>query len=198
VKTCKAALITIGSVVVLVTFTPFTTWYARKLARPWTDARGEVLVVLGGATEGDAMGHSSYLRARYAARAFKEGGFQKVVICGGGEPVALSTMIGDFLESQGVPKDAIVVEITSRSTRENAANAKPILAAYHGRKILLTSDYHNFRAVRCFRKAGADVTGRPIPDAIKHSTGMLGRWPAFLDEATETVKIGYYYARGWI
>ena len=67
-----------------------------------------------------------------------------------------------------------------------------------GRKVLLTSDYHMFRACRAFRKAGLEVAPRPFPDAGKRAANWLGRWPAFLDEVVETLKIGYYFVRGAI
>ena len=64
--------------------------------------------------------------------------------------------------------------------------------------MLLTSDYHMFRAHRAFKKAGLEVLPKPFPDARKRASEWTGRWPAFLDLVEETLKIGYYYARGWI
>jgi len=67
-----------------------------------------------------------------------------------------------------------------------------------GRKVLLTSDYHTFRAWRAFRKAGLNVQPRPFPDAGKRFNDWRQRWPIFLQLAGETGKILYYRARGWI
>jgi len=97
-----------------------------------------------------------------------------------------------------VPAQAIQIETQSRSTRENALYVKALLAGVPGRKVLLTSDYHMFRAHRAFKKAGLEVVPRPYPDAGKRASGWTGRWPAFLDLVRETIKIGYYYAHGWI
>jgi uncharacterized SAM-binding protein YcdF (DUF218 family) len=66
------------------------------------------------------------------------------------------------------------------------------------RKVLLTSDYHMFRAFRAFQKAGLNVLSRPIPDARKRAARWLYRWWVFLDLSSETMKIVYYRARGWI
>jgi uncharacterized SAM-binding protein YcdF (DUF218 family) len=104
----------------------------------------------------------------------------------------------DFLISGGVPASAIVVEGRSRSTRENALYTKPILTALPGRKVLLTSDYHMFRARLVFRKVGIEVIGRPIPDVRKRAVHLSGRWGAFLDLCVETIKLGGYAVRGWI
>jgi len=43
-----------------------------------------------------------------------------------------------------------------------------------------------------------EVTPRPIPDAGKRAHSWNLRWQAFQDLLLETVKIVYYYARGWI
>jgi len=104
----------------------------------------------------------------------------------------------DFLECRGVPRTAIEIEARSRGTHENALYVAELLAGVSGRKVLLTSDYHMFRAHRAFKKAGLAVLPRPFPDARKRASNWTGRWPAFLDLVEETLKIGYYYARGWI
>ena len=67
-----------------------------------------------------------------------------------------------------------------------------------GRKVLLTSDYHMFRAYRTFRKAGFEIAPRPFPDMLKLSSCWLCRWQAFVTLSDESAKIAYYYARGWI
>ena len=43
-----AILAAIGLLFLLVTFSPFVSWYATTLARPWSDYRGDILVVLSG------------------------------------------------------------------------------------------------------------------------------------------------------
>jgi uncharacterized SAM-binding protein YcdF (DUF218 family) len=90
------------------------------------------------------------------------------------------------------------VETRSRSTRENALFAKPILDGIPGRKILLTSDYHMYRARRVFQKIGLEVAPRPFPEVEERVENLLGRWDAFLELTTETGKISYYYLCGWI
>ena len=190
----------IGLLFVLATITPIDAWWASRLAGPWNDPPGEVLVVLGGDTVRDVIGLSSYWRSVYAVRAWKRGGFRKVVVCGGGEPreTPIAEQMRDFMVSQGIPTAAIVVEVESRNTHENALKSKPLLEQVTGRKVLLTSDYHMFRAYRAFRKAGIDVQPRPFPDSIKQSTSWTNRWPVFLGLCLETVKIAYYVVRGWI
>jgi uncharacterized SAM-binding protein YcdF (DUF218 family) len=189
-----------GFLFVFVTVTPIDDWWIRLLAGPWNDPKGEVLVVLASDSIKDVIGWSSYWRSVYAVRAWREGGFREVVVSGGslnGEAPAAERM-RDFMVSQGVPASAVGIESESHSTRENALKSKALLANLSGPKVLLTSDYHMFRAARVFRKVGIDIAPRPLPEAAKKIGLWRNRWPVFYDLCVETVKIGYYFARGWI
>jgi len=196
------ALASLGALVVVVTFTPLVSWWAGALAGRWSDPCGDTLIVLSGApTQGGVIGQSTYWRSAYAVLAYRKCATQKIILAGGnksvgGTPVADS--MAEFVESQGVPPERIVRETRSTSTRENALYTQPLLVHGASPPVLLTSDFHMFRARRAFEKLGMVVEPRPIPDALKRATNWQGRWPAFLDVASETVKIVCYYARGWI
>jgi uncharacterized SAM-binding protein YcdF (DUF218 family) len=192
----------LGLLFLIVTLTPVNMWWARILEGQGYEEKGDVLVVLSGSMlEDGSMGWSSYLRATYAQRYFKEGGFKGVLISGGASGAAnipISIAMGEFLKFEGVPPEAIHLETASRSTRENALYSAPLLKSLPGRKVLTTSDYHMFRARRAFERVGIQVFPLPIPDVIKRSSQRRERWSAFLDLFDETIKIGYYWARGWI
>jgi uncharacterized SAM-binding protein YcdF (DUF218 family) len=197
---CRAALISIGSLWLLATVTPVTSWWANKLAGRWEDPRGEILIVLGAEIIGsDGMiGESSYWRTVYAVRAWREGGFQEMILVGGPPESPVAKAMQQFAVAQGVPERATRIETESRSTRENALYAKHLLGDRPGRKVLLTSDFHMFRAYRAFRKAGLDVEPRHAVDILKRAQRWQNRWPLLLDLGLETVKIGYYRIQGWI
>jgi uncharacterized SAM-binding protein YcdF (DUF218 family) len=179
-------------------FTPLVPWWARKLAGPMDDPNGEVLIVLGGsALEDGIIGQSSYWRSVYALRAYRQSPFAKVIVSGGGQFHPADSM-RDFLVAGGIPGDRITVEDRSVSTRENAVYTKQLVASDNRRLVLLTSDYHMFRALRVFRKAGINVSPRPFPDLIKRSSSVTERWPAFFELCEEEVKTAYYWVRGWI
>lgn len=195
----------IGVCWLAVTLTPVTRWTARWLAGPWHDPQGDVLIVLGGSLlDQDLIGVNSYWRAVYASLAWREGGFRQVVISGGGpERTPIAVPMRQFLVCMGVPADAILVETKSQNTRENARYTRELLEERrlteppHG-LVLLTSDYHMYRARRVFERAGLAVRPRPFPDVIKRSVCWHCRWDAFLDLVWEAAKIAYYRARGWI
>ncbi len=190
----------IGLFIVLVTFTPIDRWWARSLVGPWEDFRGDTLIVLGasGAQDG-IIPYDTYVRCEYAVRVYREGWVQHLLVSGGGgrqHPVALA--MRDFLIGQGIPPSVIITEDHSNSTRENALFLKPILEQLGGTPVLLTSDYHVYRALRVFRRANVRLKVRPVPDVLKRSSSVLGRWPAFLVLCEEAAKITYYKERGWM
>ena len=185
----------LGVLVCLALATPLTIWYAGILAEPWPEPNGDVLIVLAGAGwTGGFMGENTYLRCIYAVRAYRAHPFRRVVVSGADTAPAMR----DFLAYYGVPADRIAVEDRSTTTRESALFVSRLLAGDPGTKIVLTSDYHAFRAGRVFRKAGLQALASPFPDAIKRSQSVAGRMPAFITEIQETFKIAYYAIRGWI
>ena len=185
----------VGFLYLFATFTPFVSWYGGKLAGPWTDPNGDTLIVLAaGDLDGGFPAEGTLLRCLYAVRAYQAGGFRKIVLVG----YQTSEHMRRLLMAEGVPAEVLATEEASQSTHENALNTVRLLAGDTGSRVLLTSDYHMFRAVRAFRKVGMNVLPLPIPDARKRATQWLRRWPAFLDEATESAKIVYYFVRGWI
>ena len=74
-------LAALGLLVLAVTFSPLTYWWASWLAGPWNDPSGEVLIVLvAESTGGDLLGRSSYWRAVYAVPAWRQGAAGRVLI----------------------------------------------------------------------------------------------------------------------
>ncbi len=189
------ALAAFGLLFVVVTLSPLDYWWATGLAGPWNKPKGDVLIVLGGSVLNDGtLGESSYWRSVYATRAYREGQFHQVVLSG----MPAAEAMKSFLVCQGVPPEVIRLETRSTSTRENALFTTELLTGVSGRLVLLTSDYHMFRAHHAFGKIGLDVVPIPYPDVRKRAIRWTGRWPAFLDLVLETFKIGYYFSRGLI
>jgi uncharacterized SAM-binding protein YcdF (DUF218 family) len=185
----------VGFLFLFATFTPFVSWYGGELAGPWSDPNGDTLIVLAaGDLDQGFPAEGTLVRCLYAVRAYQAGGFRKIVLAG----YQTSEHMRRLLMAEGVPADVLVTEDASQSTHENALYTARLLAGDNASKVLLTSDYHMFRAVRAFRKAGMHVLPRPIPDVRKRAVYRSLRWQAFLEEATETLKIVYYLVRGWI
>jgi uncharacterized SAM-binding protein YcdF (DUF218 family) len=192
----RAIVALVGCWWLLVTLTPIDYWWASRLANPWGPGTGDVLVVLSGDTLGDGiLGASSYLRAVYTVRAIRANHFNKVIITG--EP---AEAIRQFVAGSGIDTANIVVETGSTSTEQNAERTAPLLreGGAGGRIVLLTSDYHVWRAVRVFRKQGLNVEVWPIPDILKRYGFWQNRAALFIELCQESAKIAWYKWKGWI
>lgn len=189
-------------VVLIVELTPLAPWYARALAGSWTDPDGDILIVLSADEQPDGFaGPASFGRALYAVRVWRTGHFRAVVVSGGhtqGATGSLAAAIGDFLVAYGVPRDRVFLEERSTSTRENALFTSRMIGSWPGRKVLLTSDYHMFRARRAFEAAGLHVEPRPFSDVLKRWNNPVYRIPEAWNLIVETAKIAGYWKRGWI
>jgi uncharacterized SAM-binding protein YcdF (DUF218 family) len=190
----------IGALYLIVTFTPLDNWWTNRLCGPIGDPKGDVLILLGAEAFPDAIGYESYLRAVYGVRVWRQGGFRQIFISGGRGPngMPVSVPMRDFMVAEGVPASVITVETVSTSTHENALYTKQALGNTPGRMVLLTSDYHTFRAWHAFRKVGLDVEECSFPDYYKQIGMRSMRWGAFLGLCRETTAIAYYWVRGWI
>lgn len=187
-------LAAIGLITVLVMTTPIVTWWALAYSGPLAQPKGDVLILLAAAKDDrGGISYSSYWRARHALLAWQTGGFKKIVISGGEGPGILN-----FLIVEGVPREAIVAEWQSHSTRENAIETARLIHDMPGKKVLVTSDFHIYRAVRVFRKLGIEVTPMPVPDLLRASEHWTGRFQAFETMVQESIKIVYYRLRGWM
>jgi uncharacterized SAM-binding protein YcdF (DUF218 family) len=194
VRWLTRVLAIVGLITVLSIATPVVAWWARAYSGPLQQPKGDVLILLSAANDDrDVISYSSYWRARYALIAWQNGGFQKIVISGGAGPGILN-----FLVAEGVPHEAIVAEWQSTSTRENGVNVSRLIQGMPGKKVLLTSDFHMYRAVRVFRKLGMDVTPMPVPDVVKITERWNGRFPGFETMMIESAKIVDYKLHGWI
>jgi uncharacterized SAM-binding protein YcdF (DUF218 family) len=67
-----------------------------------------------------------------------------------------------------------------------------------GKKVLLTSDFHMYRAIRVFRKQGIEATPMLVPDVLRSAEHWIGRFPAFETMLVESARIAYYRLRGWM
>jgi len=188
-------LAAIGLITVLVISTPIVSWWVQAYSGPIKQPKGDVLILLSAAADEKYGGisYSSYWRARQALFTWQTGGFKKIVICGSGGPG-----IFNFLIADGIPREVLVTERRSASTRENAIETARLVQTLPGKKVLLTSDFHMYRALRVFRKLGIEAAPMAVPDVLHSTEQWNGRFSAFETMLIESAKIAYYAARGWI
>lgn len=199
----RSALAVVGLVFALGACTHFTSWYARALVRAsgWTPTLNEssaiqdatiiVLSASGGPLKG--LGADSMQRCLAAVHVWRTGHVRQIVVAGAHVgPAMRNLMVGE-----GIPQEAIMVEARSTSTRQNALFVRDLLQGNEAQKVLMTSDYHSFRASRAFRRAGIPVQVRLVRDALLDQDAG-DRVTALVTELSESVKIVYYFVRGWI
>jgi len=125
-------------------------------------ARPDAIVVLGCRVPTTARGQL-HRRAEVAARAYHELR-PRFVIASGGRPwngVAEASALRDYMLAEGVPDSAIVRELLSLTTVENAIYSSEIMRdAALSRPLIVTSDWHVARAVACFEACSMHATAR--------------------------------------
>lgn len=113
--------------------------------------RADIIVVLGG--DGPA-------RAAQAARLWRAGMAQKILITGDGDCYWIRKSLLEF----GVDTGSITVECQSRNTWENALFSNPILQRMQVRKaILVTSWFHSRRALNSFKQIAFNIQWQSVP-----------------------------------
>ncbi|BBG04884.1 MULTISPECIES: YdcF family protein [Pseudonocardia] len=89
------------------------------------------------------------------------GGAPLLVTSGGqgsDEPVPEAHAMADYLVSNGVPEESVVREDRSMTTFENLGNSHALMTERHPgyRCVVVTNNFHAFRAALMTRKAGVD------------------------------------------
>ena len=180
----------------------------------------EVAVVLGGTTDVERepkdrlFFHKGADRVTHALNLYHAGKVKKILFTGGNarlleNPDRDNSPIFDFYVMCGVAPEDIIIESSSRNTRENAYFVKDMMQqkATNGKVILITSAFHMRRAEGCFRKVGIDVTGfstdfytilpkdRFSFDGLLPSPSVIGSWNFLIKEW-----VGYivYWMMGYI
>jgi uncharacterized SAM-binding protein YcdF (DUF218 family) len=140
-------------------------------------------------------------RVAAALDLYQAGHIKRILVSGGSGDlggqgrVSEARHLAQLLEAAGVPPAHILIEERSRNTRENALFTKQLLTNYPQLQslVLVTSAYHQRRALGCFRRVGL----RPVPfptdfrattsthcfqDWILPNMGALKRWHLLLRE----------------
>ncbi|HWI64645.1 MAG TPA: YdcF family protein [Symbiobacteriaceae bacterium] len=162
----KRTLLTLGALALAgVTWTAYQ-WY--DIQRTWQTAqpsKRDAAIILGaGVWEGKP---SPALRERLdVALELERQGLVRYYLCTGGvgeDPRSEASVCAEYLKAHGVPPGKILLEEASTSTRENLANARPILEQ-HGLKtaLVVTHGFHTKRALLQAADLGLDAAAAPV------------------------------------
>lgn len=128
----------------------------------------DVIIVLGAGIREDGTANLALTRrSLWAAQRYREG-YADAILCSGGiapdRPRSEAEACRDVLMGAGVPEEAIVLEMASRSTEENALYSAPIMKEQGwADAVLVTDSYHMLRAEWLFEGLGLVVAGSPVP-----------------------------------
>jgi uncharacterized SAM-binding protein YcdF (DUF218 family) len=184
-----------------------------------TIAPADAAVLLTGVTINKRPHDRVYLgqgadRFTHALWLYRAGKVRRIIISGGlatlrPEPgmVPEAEDLATLLKLAGVPAQAILLEPRSHNTRENALFTKALLDQHPDIKslVLVTSAFHERRALACFAKVGlapvpfpADFRSTDPPSSLTYwvvpSTDALTRWSSLLHEM---VGYGIYRLSGY-
>lgn len=155
-------------------------------ARPAQAPAAEAALVLSGDVDD--------LRVARAAALYAAGGVPRLLLTGSG-------IGGDAAESMrlvamklGVPSDAISLESSSRTTRDNLVRAAPQIRSAGWRRVaLVTNDSHMGRASLAARRVLPEVAWILVPVADPGPRSRILR-----ARLQEWAKLAWYAAHGWI
>ena len=127
------------------------------------DYSEDVVIVLGAGIHGEQVSRPLARRLDAAVDYWRENPAAYIVVTGGLGNRAVITeaeAMARYLTARGVPEGRIFLEDQSTSTYENLLFAKEILDEHFPegfRAVVITNDFHIYRAVRTARAVGLDV-----------------------------------------
>ena len=174
-------------------------------------ARSDAAVLLTGITEVDKSPHDRvYLNAgadrlTNALWLYKAGRVRRIIISGGSGTVRKKAHteaadLATLLRLAGVPNSAILLEDSSRNTRENALYTKRLLARYPDIRslVLVTSAFHQRRALGCFRKVGLQPVVFSAGFRSADRRGTPDYWAVPSPVALENISLLIHEMTGWL
>ncbi len=125
-------------------------------------SHADYLIVLGARVKGEAPSLSLRYRIDRAAQYLEDNPQTLAIVSGGkgnGENMSEAEVMKLELIEYGIPEHRILMEDKSTSTEENIAFSKAFIPAKAKKGLIVTNDYHVYRAVSVARKSGLSVQG---------------------------------------
>lgn len=150
----ERAFARIGLLTVLVMVTPLVSWWAHAYSGPFEQPKGNVLILLSAVKDDKGLIPfflllaSALCPARVANRRLQGDRGQR-----GRGPVHLR-----LPRRRGCPPTGYCRGVAVHEHSGVWSHTARIVEGMPGEKVLLTSDFHMYRAIRVFRKLGVEVT----------------------------------------
>ena len=177
-----------GICIIIIIFASFLAIYGNTSN---VDYNEDVVIVLGAGLRSDyTVSPHLFWRLLEAIEYYQVNPDAMIIVCGGlgaGRTVTEAEAMALHLIENGIPEESIILEDRSTTTEENLAFAKEILDGYFPdgfRAVLISNDFHIFRAVRLAELAGMYVNHRggftprfTIPvNYLRESAAVVHMW----------------------
>lgn len=166
-------------------------------------AHADVALVLGAAVQSNGRPNACLLaRVRHAAELYQRGLTRHLVVSGGDDAdtgLNEAAYMAQWLEGQGIPREAIQQEPRATSTTENITLSAPILAQHGWDSVLLVSDpYHLPRATALARRQGWAVHPAPAVDSVCWRSPRYSNYYTWRETALvlRDLTLGELFSRG--
>lgn len=147
-------------------------------------APADVIIVLGAGTRPDGSPTRAQTRRVRHGVALYQKGVAPWLLCTGGytnnHPGSEAQTCVDIALSMGVPSSAILREDVSMTTIENVIEARKLMQTYSLHNAVIVSDnYHLFRAEWLFRSYGVSVVSSPAQASEGPIPWFSGLWGSY-------------------
>ena len=134
---------------------------------------------------------------------YRAGRVRRIIVSGGSGAVQATAHteaddLTTLLRLAGVPNSAIIREKKSRNTRENALFTKHLLSPEQDTLILVTSAFHQRRALGCFAKVGLHPIGFPAGYRSNDRSLAPDAWLVPSPEAMANFSLLTHEVVGWL
>ncbi|EAF5414055.1 YdcF family protein [Listeria monocytogenes] len=158
-KRISIILIVIGFIYLLIVA---AFMFSGTRAKPSDNA--DTVLILGAKVNGDPAEPAEVLKERLDAAVtyLNENPTMQVVVSGGqgeDESASEASVMEEYLVNKGITRSRIKIEDKSRRTEENIKYSKGKFNL--GKTVIVTSDYHMYRALMLAKRQGLDASGLP-------------------------------------
>ncbi|EAD7779473.1 YdcF family protein [Listeria monocytogenes] len=158
-KRISIILIAIGFIYLLIVA---AFMFSGTRAKPSDNA--DTVLILGAKVNGDPAEPAEVLKERLDAAVtyLNENPTMQVVVSGGqgeDESASEASVMEEYLVNKGITRSRIKIEDKSRRTEENLKYSKEKFNL--GKTVIVTSDYHMYRALMLAKRQGHDASGLP-------------------------------------
>ncbi|MGG0256170.1 YdcF family protein [Bacillus toyonensis] len=147
----------------------------------------DYIIVLGSKVNGTKPSYSLQYRIDKAAEYLKSHEKTIAIVSGGqgkGEDISEALAMKQGLMKQNIAEDRIIMEDKSTSTDENITFSKPLIPANMKKGMIVTNDFHMFRAKKIAAKQGLQLEGLPaktpkpiiIPSNVREYLAITQYW----------------------